>query len=79
MVIESLDLNSAKLMLPERDINGNKGTFGKVAVIAGNQEITGAALLCAKAVLKSGAGMVKVLSNEKTLEIVTFVSCADND
>ena len=56
--------------LLKRDVTGNKGTFGKVAVIAGNQEITGAALLCAKAVLKSGAGMVKVLSNEKTLEIV---------
>lgn len=56
--------------LLRRDESGNKGTFGKVAVIAGNNEITGAAVLCAGAVLKSGAGMVKVLSNEKTLDII---------
>lgn len=54
----------------KRDASGNKGTFGKVAVIAGNGEITGAALLCAKAALKSGAGMVKVLSNDKTLDVI---------
>ena len=56
--------------LLQRDATGNKGTFGKVAVVAGNQEITGAALLCAKAVLKSGAGMVKVLSGDKTLDVI---------
>lgn len=56
--------------LLKRNPNGNKGTFGKVAVIAGNNEISGAALLCAEAVLKCGAGMVKVLSGEKTLDIV---------
>ena len=50
--------------------DGNKGTYGKVLVIAGNQEITGAALLCAKAAMKCGAGMVKVLSNEKTLDVI---------
>ena len=50
--------------------SGHKGTFGKVLVIAGNHETTGAALLCAKAVMKSGAGMVKVLSNSTTLKVL---------
>lgn len=54
----------------KRAADGNKGTFGKVAVIAGNAEISGAAVLCAKAVLKSGAGMIKVLSNNMTLDII---------
>lgn len=50
--------------------DGNKGTYGKVAVIAGNEEISGAAVLCAKAAMKCGAGMVKVLSCEKTLDVI---------
>ena len=49
---------------------GHKGTYGKVLVIAGNNEISGAALLCAKAAMKCGAGMVKVLSNDKTLDVI---------
>ena len=50
--------------------DGNKGSYGKVLVIAGNEEISGAAVLCAKATMKCGAGMVKVLSAEKTLDVI---------
>lgn len=50
--------------------SGHKGTYGKVLVIAGNHEISGAALLCAKAAMKCGAGMVKVLSCGKTLDVI---------
>ena len=50
--------------------DGNKGTYGKVLIIAGNDEISGAAVLCAKAAMKCGAGMVKVLSSEKTLDVI---------
>lgn len=56
--------------LPKRNPNGNKGTFGKVAVIAGNNEISGACILCAEAVLRNGAGMVRVLSSENNLEVI---------
>lgn len=56
--------------LLQRNPNGNKGTFGKVVVIAGSDEISGACILCAKAVLRSGAGMVKVLSSKINLDIV---------
>lgn len=47
-----------------RDPKGNKGTFGKVLVIAGSDEICGAAILCARAVLGSGAGMVKIFTEK---------------
>ncbi|MCI5649042.1 MAG: NAD(P)H-hydrate dehydratase [Fusicatenibacter sp.] len=47
-----------------RDPRGNKGTFGKVLVIAGSDEMCGAAVLCARAVLGSGAGMVKVFTEQ---------------
>lgn len=50
-------------LLPKRDPGGNKGTFGKVLLIAGSRNMAGAAALSAKAAYRAGAGMVKVLSN----------------
>ena len=49
-------------LLPVRRPDGNKGTFGKVLIIAGNRDIAGAALLAAKSTLRMGAGMVKVVT-----------------
>ncbi len=50
--------------LPPRDESGNKGTFGKLLVIAGSRGICGAAYLCAAAALKRGIGMVKIFTHE---------------
>lgn len=47
--------------LPKRVPDGNKGTFGKVLVIAGFDTMVGAAILCSRAALQMGAGMVKVI------------------
>lgn len=58
MVIESLNLQSAKAMLPERDINGNKGTFGKVLLICGSKNMVGCCALATEGALRSGAGLV---------------------
>lgn len=51
-----------KALLPVRDAAGNKGTFGKVLLIAGSQNMAGAAILAAKAAYRIGAGMVKVIT-----------------
>lgn len=56
--------------LPYRKINGNKGTFGKVLVIAGSAGMAGAACLSARAAYRTGAGMVKVLTAEKNRNII---------
>ena len=48
--------------LPKRNPDGNKSTFGKVLIIAGSKNMAGAALLSAKAAMRTGAGMVKILS-----------------
>ncbi len=48
-------------LLPYRNPNGNKGTFGKLYVYAGSPSTMGAALLCAKSAFSTGAGMVKIL------------------
>lgn len=51
--------------LPLRDESGNKGTFGKLLVIAGSEDICGAAYLCSAAALQCGIGMVKIFTSEK--------------
>lgn len=50
------------LKLPERKWRSNKGTYGRVLVIAGSEDICGAAYLSAKAAYRTGAGLVKVLT-----------------
>ncbi len=51
--------------LPERRVTGNKGTFGKLLVVAGSETICGAAYFTAAAALKSGIGMVRIFTSEK--------------
>lgn len=48
-----------------RDPMGNKGTFGKVFVMAGRASTTGAAVLCASSTLRSGCGMTAVLTEQE--------------
>lgn len=55
-----LDADSVRSMLPERPADANKGTFGKVLVVAGSSNYTGAAALCAHSAYRAGAGLVTV-------------------
>lgn len=57
-------------LLPHRIETGNKGTFGKVLLIAGCVGMAGAAVLAANAAYRVGAGMVKVISDENNREII---------
>lgn len=49
-------------LLPKRQPDGNKGTFGKVLIIAGSRGMCGAACLSALAAYRTGAGLVKILT-----------------
>lgn len=51
-----------------RSSMGNKGTFGKVFVIAGRLTTAGAALLCASSALRSGCGMIAVMTEAENKE-----------
>ena len=44
-----------------RSLNGHKKTFGHVLIVAGSEGKAGAAILCAKAAMNSGCGMVTAL------------------
>ncbi len=50
--------------LPKRFNNSNKGSYGKVAVVAGSKNMSGAAFLCAKAAYSTGVGLVKIYTHE---------------
>jgi NAD(P)H-hydrate epimerase len=52
----------------ERDIH--KGNCGKVLVVAGSKGMAGAAVLCARAALRTGAGLVRVSIPEELFPIL---------
>lgn len=59
-------------LLPVRPKDGNKGTFGKVLVIAGSKEMIGACLLSAEAALRIGCGMVKILTPKENRTVLAL-------
>lgn len=54
-ILEDAD---ARALLPARPRDGHKGTFGHVLCVAGSEGMAGAAVLCARAALRAGAGLV---------------------
>jgi ADP-dependent NAD(P)H-hydrate dehydratase len=56
--------------LAPRAADSNKGNFGRVLIVAGSRGMTGAAILCGRAALRGGAGLVKVAVPSEVLPIV---------
>lgn len=56
------------LRLPDRNPSGNKGTFGKVLLIAGSKSMGGACQLSALSAYRIGAGMVRVFTADENRE-----------
>ena len=56
--------------LPKREAHSNKGTFGKLLIIAGSLNMAGAAILCAKAAYRMGVGLVKVFTVEENRIVI---------
>ena len=54
----SLDNSKAKELLPVRQIDGNKGTFGRVLIIAGSMKMIGCCELAVAGAFRCGAGLV---------------------
>lgn len=65
--IESDDLRA---LLPVRRRNIHKGLCGRLIIIAGSVGMAGAAALCAKAALRSGAGLVSIACPEEIVPIL---------
>ena len=56
--------------IPRRPAYSNKGTFGRVLIVAGSRNMCGAAYLSALAAYRTGAGLVKVLTVEENRQIL---------
>lgn len=56
---------SKDLMRIQRDPHGNKGTFGKIFLVAGSRQTFGAAYLTGYGAMKTGAGMLKVCTHRE--------------
>jgi NAD(P)H-hydrate epimerase len=70
----TLELITHLPTLAPRPLDSNKGTFGRVLVVAGSRGMSGAAVLCAGAALRSGAGLVYLAV---PLEILPIVATAN--
>src|SRR5437667_374773 len=60
--------------LPARDPEAHKGSYGRVLVVAGSRGMTGAAVLCASAALRGGAGLVRLAVPEEVLPVVAVAN-----
>ena len=48
----------------------HKGTYGHLAVVAGSPGRSGAAVMCARGAIRTGAGLVTVITDEETAKLV---------
>ena len=62
--VRAFEQKDVKKYLPERFDWSNKGSYGKLLVIAGSKNMGGAAYFCAAAGYRTGVGLVKVLTTE---------------
>lgn len=69
-VESSIYINSSSL-LPIRDRNAHKTTYGRVLIVAGSQNYFGAPLFATKASIISGSGYTTLLSTKEVIESVS--------
>lgn len=57
-------------LMPPRSSYSNKGTYGRILMIVGNENMSGAAAFAGEAALRMGAGLVKILSDAANRSIL---------
>ncbi len=53
-----------RTILPSRSFQGHKGTHGRGILVAGSKGMTGAAILAGRAALRSGIGLLQVITSK---------------
>lgn len=61
-----------KSILPKRNKDSHKGTYGRVGIIAGKRGMTGAAYLSTMAALRTGSGLVYAIVPDSISEILSI-------
>ncbi|NOU35521.1 MAG: NAD(P)H-hydrate dehydratase [Kiritimatiellaceae bacterium] len=67
---EAALINRSDIFIPRRERDSHKGSYGHVLLIGGSKGFTGAIAMAARAALRSGAGLVSVLTPEEVYPIV---------
>lgn len=62
------NIDELKQLLPIRERNANKSTFGKCLIVGGSENMSGALMLCVKAALRSGIGVVSYVTEKSILD-----------
>ena len=57
-------------LLPRRPFDAHKGLFGRVGILAGSVGATGAAVMCAHACARAGAGLITLLVAREVYPVV---------
>jgi ADP-dependent NAD(P)H-hydrate dehydratase len=68
--LDAIEVVTQLPRLKPRPADSNKGSFGRVLVVAGSRGMSGAAVLCGSAALRGGAGLVYVAVPESIQSIV---------
>ncbi|WNM19655.1 NAD(P)H-hydrate dehydratase [Flavobacterium capsici] len=71
--MNKLILNTIQTIYKRRNPNSHKGTHGHALIISGSETKMGAAIICSKACLRSGVGLLTVFVPEKEKNSI-FVS-----
>lgn len=58
------------VLIPKRIERSNKGSYGKLLVIAGSKDMSGAAYLCGMAAYRMGAGLVHIVTHNNNVGIL---------
>ena len=66
-LINSVDYS----LLPKRKASSNKGCFGHVLIVGGNDGMPGAVILAARAALRTGAGLVTIITAANNLQAIS--------
>lgn len=68
--IELLDREAMRWVVPRREADTHKGTYGHALIVAGARGKTGAAILSARAAMRSGAGLVTLAAPRSLNDIL---------
>ena len=72
--MDRIDRAYVKRLLPVRDPDGHKGTFGKVLCVCGSVGYTGAPVFASRAAVRTGSGLVFLAVPESIWQVVAVKS-----
>ena len=72
--MEPITAGEVARLLPQRDPEGHKGTFGKVLCVCGSVGFTGAPVFASRAAVRCGAGLVYLAVPESIWQVTAIKS-----